>query len=385
MGLRKIDESKFRRVTVDTGLNERIESESLNFWQEASVRLRKNPFAITGMIIIVLLIIFSLVGPYFNEYTYKQQIESPVTSWPLKEMRPRVPGLENIGILDGTVTEKISKELYNPDTKQLGEYKEDVYKIVDENANLTFGETKVPAYEVEIDQYKHNGIEDKYFWFGTDTLGRDQWTRTWKGTRVSLLMGFASAAVCMLIGIAYGSIAGYFGGRLDNVMMRFAEVVGGVPYLVIVTLLMLIFDPGIYSILLALVLRSWIGMARIVRSQILKLKNQEFILAAKTLGTSDLKIIFKHCYPNIIGQVMIMLTFIIPGAIFSEAFLAFIGFGLPAPMASLGVLITDGRKVFLTKPYLMIIPSIVISILMLSLNIFANGLRDALDPKMRNN
>ena len=282
MGLKKIDESKFRRITIDTGINERIESESLNFWQEASVRLRKNPFAITGMVIIVLLIIFSLIGPYFNEYTYKQQIESPVTSWPLKEMRPRVPGLENIGILDGTVKEKISKELYNPDTKKLGEYEDGVYEIIDENDNLTFGETKVPAYEVEINQYKHSGIEDKYFWFGTDSLGRDQWTRTWKGTRVSLLMGFASAAVCMLIGIAYGSIAGYYGGRLDNVMMRFAEVVGGVPYLVIVTLLMLIFDPGIYSILLALVLRSWIGMARIVRSQILKLKNQEFILAAKT-------------------------------------------------------------------------------------------------------
>lgn len=368
---------KFKLIEMDTSLNERIEKESLTFWQDARVRLFKNPGAVTGMVILLFLTFMSIVAPFFNPYSYKDQLRSPETNQILSKLPPRVPGLENMGIFDGSIKKEIGE-------RGLSRYKEDEYKILSERME-TIGDTQVKKYMIKEYSYVKSGAKDIYFWFGTDELGRDQWTRTWQGTRVSLLMGVISALVCMIVGIAYGSVAGYYGGRIDNIMMRFCEVISGIPYLVVVIIFILLLEPGLLSILLALTVTSWIGMARVVRSQILKLKNQEFVLAAKTLGTSDFKIILKHMYPNIIGQIMIMITFIVPSAIFYEAFLAFIGFGLPAPAASLGVLISDGQKILITYPHIMTMPAIVISILMLSLNIFANGLRDALDPRMKNN
>jgi oligopeptide transport system permease protein len=187
----------------------------------------------------------------------------------------------------------------------------------------------------------------------------------------------------MVIGVAYGGISAYYGGRVDNVMQRIIEVLIGIPNLVIVILMILVMERGMLAIIIALTITGWVGMARVVRGQVLKLKGQEFVLASRTLGSSDRKIIIKHLLPNVVGVIIINTMFTIPSAIFFEAFLSFIGLGLQPPMASLGTLIEDGYKSLQIFPHVMIFPAIIISLLMIAFNLVADGMRDALDPKMK--
>ena len=247
--------------------------------------------------------------------------------------------------------------------------------------NTSTGTVKVNKY-ISADG-KTTGLENTYYWFGTDVLGRDIFTRTWMGTRISLYIALVAVAIDMLFGLSYGLISGYFGGMVDTAMQRFAEIINGIPSLVIVTLLIIVLKPGLATITIALMITGWIGMSRIARAQMLKLKEQEFILASRTLGAKDFYIIFKEILPNIFGQLITNTMFSIPNAIFTEAFLAFIGLGVPAPMASLGSLISDAFKSFTTHPYMIVAPVIVLAILMLSFNMLADGLRDAFDPKMK--
>jgi oligopeptide transport system permease protein len=170
---------------------------------------------------------------------------------------------------------------------------------------------------------------------------------------------------------------------VDNIMQRIQEIINSIPTLVVLTLLLLVMKPSLYTIIVALMITGWIGMARITRAQVLRIKEQEFILASKTLGASDFFILFKSILPNIFGQLITMSMFSIPNAIFYEAFLAFVGLGIPAPLASLGTLINDGFKTILITPYMVIIPVVVLAVLMLSFNLMADGLRDALDPTMK--
>jgi oligopeptide transport system permease protein len=181
----------------------------------------------------------------------------------------------------------------------------------------------------------------------------------------------------------YGGISAFYGGPVDNGMQRIIEVLIGIPNLIVIILFILILKPGITSIILAMVVTGWVGMARVVRGKILQLKGQEYILAARTLGSSNSKIILKHLFPNVMGSIIITLMFTIPTAIFFEAFLSFIGLGLQPPMASLGVLIEDGYKSMRFFSYKLIFPAIIISVIMISFNLLGDGLRDALDPKMR--
>ncbi|MFU0828904.1 MAG: Oligopeptide ABC transporter permease [Lachnoclostridium sp.] len=227
------------------------------------------------------------------------------------------------------------------------------------------------------------GLENVYYWFGTDVLGRDIFTRTWVDTRISLYIALVAVIVDMCVGMVYGLISGYFGGKVDMIMQRFAEILNEIPTLVIVTLLILVLKPGLLTITIALALTGWIGMSRVARAQVLKLKEQEFIQASKTLGGKDFFIIFREILPNIFGQLIVMSMFSIPNAIFTEAFLAFIGLGVPQPLASLGSLISDGFKSLTTHPYMIVFPVIVLAIIMLSFNMVADGLRDAFDPKMK--
>ena len=192
-----------------------------------------------------------------------------------------------------------------------------------------------------------------------------------------------SITVNLLIGVVYGLISGYFGGWVDNVMQRFIEILVGIPSMVILTLLLLVMKPGIASIVIALTITSWVNMSRIVRAQVLKLKNQEFVLASKTLGTPSLRIVRKDMLPNAFGQIIITFTFSIPDAIFLEAFLAFIGLGVQEPMASLGSLINTGYKSAMTYPYMIVAPVVILAILMLSFTVLGDGLRDAIDPQMK--
>jgi oligopeptide transport system permease protein len=192
-----------------------------------------------------------------------------------------------------------------------------------------------------------------------------------------------AALIDMLIGVSYGAISGYLGGRTDSIMQRIIEVIVGIPNLIVVVLMIIVLKPGIMPIIIALSITGWTSMARVVRGQVLKFKGQEFVLAAKTLGASDTSIIFKHMIPNMFGVIIINTMFSIPSAIFFEAFLSFIGLGLQDPHASLGTLVNDGFVSMIAFPYQMIIPSVMIGLIMVCFNLVADGLRDALDPKMR--
>lgn len=219
--------------------------------------------------------------------------------------------------------------------------------------------------------------------FGTDTYGRDLFVRTWKGTRVSLFIAIVAIIIDVVIGMIYGLISGYFGGKVDSIMQRIQEIINSIPTLVVLTLLLMVMKSSLFTIIVALSFTEWIGMSRITRAQVLKIKEEEFVLASRTLGAGSFFIIFKEILPNIYSQLIIMVMMSIPNAIFYEAYLSFVGLGLPIPDASLGTLINDGFDKITVYPYQMVIPVIIFSILMLSFNLFGDGLRDALDPTMK--
>ncbi len=228
-----------------------------------------------------------------------------------------------------------------------------------------------------------NQAPNSTHWFGTDDLGRDLFVRAWKGARVSLLIGLVSAVINVTIGIIYGGIAGYKGGYVDIVMMRIVEIIYSIPALLWIILLMIIMGQGLTTIIVALSISGWGGMARLVRGQVLQLKQTEYVLAAQTLGASSWRIILKHLIPNAMGPIIINLTFQVPDAIFTEAFLSYIGLGVPAPLASWGTLANEGTKVLTIYPYQIVFPAILISVTMLVFNILGDGIRDSLDPKLR--
>ena len=201
------------------------------------------------------------------------------------------------------------------------------------------------------------------------------------GTRLSLIIAVVATVVDLLIGLPYGIVSGWKGGRVDTFMQRIIEIISSVPNLIVVILLLLVLKPGLSSIILAIAFSSWVTMARLIRAQTLQLKEQEYILASITLGESTWKIAWKHLIPNLSSTIIIQTMFSIPTAIFFEAFLSFIGIGIPAPNASLGTLLSDGQKAFRFLPYQMWYPAAVLCILMIAFNLFADGLRDAFDPK----
>lgn len=219
--------------------------------------------------------------------------------------------------------------------------------------------------------------------FGTDDLGRDIWSRVWDGGRTSLIIAFTAVAACLCIGVVYGGISGYFGGALDNLLMRIVEILNGIPYLIIVILLMTVMEAGIGSMIVAYTLVGWMGMARLVRGQMMSLKEQEFVVAAKSMGASSSRIIFRHLVPNILSIVIIQITLQVPSAIFTEAFLSFLGLGVPIPNTSWGVLAQEGVSKMSLYPSQLILPSLFICITMLSFNLLGDSLRDAFDPRMR--
>lgn len=220
-------------------------------------------------------------------------------------------------------------------------------------------------------------------YFGTDLFGRDLWTRIWYGTRISLLIGLFAAIINLFIGVTYGAVSAIVGGTVDAIMQRVIEILIGIPQLIIVILFMMVFPAGIWTVILALSITGWVSMARLVRAEILKLKNQEYVLAAKLLGTRTGKLILRHLIPNTVSVIVIQVMFSIPSAIFTEAFLSFIGIGLAEPEASLGVLINNGYSVLRSSPYMLIYPSIAIVLIMVCFSILGDGLRDAFDPRMK--
>ena len=299
---------------------------STSYWKDAWRRLKENKIAMIALGVIILFILFAFVGPYLSPYTYEQQIR----------------GHENMGPC-----------LIHP--------------------------------------------------FGTDKLGRDLLVRTMVGARISLLIGIGSAIIVLIIGSIYGAVSGLIGGRIDIVMMRIVEIIYSLPDMLVIILLRIVlhepltkaFDsghmfgglqalgPGIIAMFIVYGLLYWVGMARIVRGQVLQLKEMEYISAAKALGAGNKRLIAKHLLPNCIGQLVVTTMLQIPSAIFTEAFLSFLGIGVSKPLASLGSLASDALGGISSYPYRLMFPSLAISIIILAFNLFGDGLRDALDPRLK--
>ncbi|WP_411848024.1 oligopeptide ABC transporter permease [Staphylococcus pseudoxylosus] len=330
-----IPASDFIRSNNDIEKEPEMQRESKNFWQDAWTQLKRNKLAVVGMVGLIIIVLLALIGPLLSSHDYAEQdVER-------RNLPAKIPVLDQISFLpfDGEGAQG-------------------------------------------VDAYKEAGVKEN-FWFGTDQLGRDLWSRTWQGAQVSLFIGVVAALLDIFIGVIYGAISGFFGGRLDNFMQRIIEIVASIPTLIVVILFVLIFEPSIWTIILAMAITGWIGMSRVVRGEFLKLKNQEFVLASKTLGASKFKLIFKHILPNTLGVIVVTSMFTVPNAIFFEAFLSFIGIGVPAPRTSLGSLVNEGRAMLLIHPHELFIPALVLSLLILFFYLFSDGLRDAFDPKMR--
>ena len=300
-----IAKDKFQPAAKTTDMDT-IVRPSLNYWQDAWRRLKRNKLAMAGLIVLCIITLLAIIVPFISRYNYDTQ-----------------------------------------NLKQIN-------------------------FKPSMEHY-----------FGTDDFGRDLWVRVWWGTRISLFIGISAALLDLIIGVVYGGISAYYGGRVDTIMQRFIEIIYSVPFLLLTILLMMYLGPGIKSIIIAYAITGWVTMARLVRGQMLVLKEQEFILAARTLGASPYRIIFKHLIPNVLGVVIIQITFVVPTAIFVEAFLSFIGLGIRPPLASLGNLLSDGAHYMRYQPHRLLFPTIVFSLILMSFNLLGDGLRDALDPKMR--
>ncbi|NMA34278.1 MAG: ABC transporter permease [Clostridiaceae bacterium] len=315
---------------------------SVSFWRDGMRRFKRNKIAMVSFAVIIIIMIFAFIGPVIYPYSYEQQIR----------------GSENLAPM---------------------EYSEQELEL------MAQGQSVFPHF------------------LGTDSLGRDIMIRLMMGSRVSLLVGIVASALVLLIGSLYGAIAGYFGGKVDLVMMRIVDIIYTVPDILIIILLMVTLKyplenlannvpgfswintigVGLICIFIVFALLYWVGMARIVRSQILTLKEQEFVTAAKALGASHGRIIRKHLLTNCMGALIVTTTLQIPSSIFTESFLSFIGIGVAAPMPSLGSMASQAISGITSYPHRLLAPAIMISLIILSFNLIGDGLRDAFDPKLK--
>lgn len=328
LGQPSYQEDDFILATVEEKESFIEMKQSLSYWQDAWRRLKKNEVAMISMFIVIAIFLFAFIGPLFMENDYATQVRG------------------------------------------------------DENLPMS---------------WEHP--------FGTDNLGRDLMIRTMFGARVSLIVGIAASLIVLVIGSVYGAVSGFFGGRLDDVMMRFLELIYSVPDILVVLLLSTVLKaplndwfntstsafvkslstlgPSLISIFIAFGLLYWVGMARIIRGQVLMLKQQEFMTAARALGASNTRLIRRHLLPNCIGQIIVTTSLQIPSAIFLESFLSFLGLGVSAPMTSLGSMASDALGGMYSYPHRLLIPSLILSVMILTLNLFGDGLRDALDPRLK--
>jgi oligopeptide transport system permease protein len=377
-----LDPQLFEFVSSRVDESEEIQGESLGYWKDSLRRLFQNKIATTSLIIVFLVYLLSIIITFTTPHSnvIEPQIEDPKTGEIIRKQRltnlpPRVKGLEWLG-LDG----KIEKVVPRASLDNAFYFKPGSYEI----KQCEIDQTGQDMCTVLHDVYEQHDIKSLYFPFGTDNGARDMWTRVWSGIRNSLSIALLTALFDLVLGVLYGSIAGFFGGtKLDNIMMRFIEIYGSIPSIVLLILLLSFMERGFGALIVAMGLTGWIGVARMVRAQFLRYRDHDFVLASRTIGAKNSRLIFKHIFPNIIGQIVILATFSIPSAIFYEASLSFIGLGLPIELSSLGTLINSGINLRSTSPYLLWIPTIVLAIIMLAINLLANGLRDALDPKLR--
>lgn len=370
---------------------------SHTYWQDAWRMLRKNVLAMIGLFTIIVIALGAIFLPMVSEVSYSDQKQG------FGNIPPRI---ELTALGDDTYV-YVHKEykliqvssngelIAAPEAIDKNVQKSTItYEIDGKKVVLDFSNAKRAKknggdkYKILVDGKEVDITPVKTVWnktnvLGTDSLGRDIWIRILYGARISLTVGLVASLVNLIIGVIYGGIAGYEGGRIDSIMMRIVDIINSIPSLLIVILLMVVFEPGLKTIIITIGLIYWVSMARLVRGQVLTLKEQEYVLAARTIGVSKWKIIMKHLIPNAMGPIIVSITMSIPSAIFTEAFLSFIGLGVSAPQASWGTLANDALGGIRSYPYQLIAPAVAIAVTMFAFNFLGDGLRDALDPRLR--
>lgn len=389
-----------------------------NYYQDIWNRFRKNKLALIGLVFILIMTLSAIFVPLFSKYDYSSQ---------------------NLDLANTTPILKIEKDIYIYVQKDFNVYKlsenrkiETLLEPIESDIEKRFQKYEVDGEILILDfenKERPNGAKFSLYWesdistelnnysarwnklnlWGTDNLGRDLLVRIMFGARISLFIALMASLLSLFIGVTYGGVSGYFGGSVDNIMMRIVDTISSIPFIIYVVLIMVLVESvnleksefihklndngfkaftdflmtfkSLIAIIIAMGITYWINMARIVRGQSLQLQKREFILAAKAMGYGNRRIIFKHLLPNTIGPIIVTLAMMIPSAIFTEAFLSFIGIGLKAPLASWGTLISDSLPGIRSYGYQLILPSIAISLTMLAFNFVGDGLRDALDPR----
>ena len=389
--------SEWELATLEEKQSQTIARPSRTYWQDVWYMLRKNVLAMIGLFMIILITCCAVFLPMLSKVSYSDQQAGYGNIPPLIPLTSLGEGCyvyvhNEYKLIE--VSEK-GQLLLAPEPIETDLIRSTkTYEIAGKEVVLDYSYAKSAKknggikYKIFVDGQEVDTIPVKTVWnktntLGTDGLGRDVWIRILYGARISLLVGLVASLVNLVIGVIYGGISAYEGGKLDNIMMRIVDIINSVPSLLVVILLMVVIKPGLQTIILTIGLIYWVGMARLVRGQVLSLKEQEFVLAAQTIGVSKFKIIMKHLIPNAMGPIIVALTMSIPSAIFTESFLSFIGLGVSAPMASWGTLANDALGGIRSYPYQLLAPSFAIALTMFAFNFLGDGLRDALDPRLR--
>ncbi len=364
------------------------EAASRSLFQLAATRFRRNRAAMAGSVVLILVALFSFLGPLFISHSYDQVFPSYVSVPPSLEPRPGADSLEG-AISSAAARARVTLQAFEVEGQTFtatltsdAAIDPRTIRYID-RAN-EFDETKVTETRDDGRTIVVEGrVSREYFLFGTDSNGRDLVARVMLGGQISLAVGLLASLVSLGIGVLYGATSGYLGGRVDNVMMRFVEILYSLPFVFLVVVLVVFFGRSFILIFLVIGAVEWLDMARIVRGQTLALKRREFVAAAQALGLTDWQIIRRHVVPNTIGPVVVFVTVVVPKVILLESFLSFLGLGVQAPLTSWGALISEGANNIQSAPWLLIFPAIFFVLTLFSLNFVGDGLRDALDPRDR--